>query len=432
MKELSSRVAASLLVLSSLAAPFAAHTQTPRAAPPMGDVFNSNSCETPDRDSGCAPVRWGWGDCPGSKAPCDWCYGRHGVFAYVRRTNRIYRLSSGCTNLAQLDPADVFWLVADAGTEQRMGAAGARCQRIDRVGLVCQVPPSDFKQTREGGTPQTTEKKPKADDPAVAAARQIIAGWNQKQAVLRGGIRYTSTDFDGQKLHAVRLTAQDGFRVALAGPQGARLGEAVPTGEVGGVTGTFSNWPSRSVAPGGPVIHQGQVAAPNRSLKGSTPMPRSFLGWTGRAFFIDDLEAYGDAKTQGDFLQRSYIGGMGTKEGIGGLGHLLKDGSDIHRKEAMGAQGFDSAQAGDTPNARALAGVSADGGTLYLLVEEGDGTARPPRGAGTGEMIRILSGLGATNAVLLDGGGSAQIAVPSKHVDTRGGGGRKLPTWILF
>ena len=433
-----------IAAIAALALPLALAAQTPRVAPPMGDVFSTNSCETPDRDAGCAPVRFGWGDCPDRRGACDWCYGRHGVFAYVRRTNRTYRLSSGCNDLAHQDPGDVFWVVADAGTEERMNAAGADCQQTDRLGLICQVPTNDFKGTAGAGrgrSPQGSRKKPPAVDPVAEAARQIAAGWNQPGSRLKAGVSYTAATFAGKPLHAVRITGDAGFRAALAGPGGIRLGAAVASGrangEVGGVTGTFSNWspdlpPGTPIAPGGPVIHGGKVAAPNRSFKGSTPMPRSFLGWTGQGFFVADVPAFPSAAAQQSFLQQDLINGRGAKEGLGGLGRLLADGDDVHGKAAMGQQGFDGAQAGDRPNARAVAGVSADGGTLFLLVEEGNGQARPPSGAATGQMVRLLSALGARDAVLMDGGGSAEIAVPDRGVDNHSGDGRKLPTWILF
>jgi hypothetical protein len=427
--------------------PLALGAQTPRVAPPIGDVFSSKSCETPDRDAGCAPVRFGWGDCPDHRGACDWCYGQHGVFAYVRRVHKTYNLSSGCDDLGQQAPGDVFWVVADAGTRERMNAAGADCQSTGRLGLICQVDPSAFKNPGRGRSPQNPqERPPAAADPAAEAARQIATGWNQPGARLKAGVSYTSTGFSGQRLHAVRITGEAGFRVALSGPGGLRLGQAVAQGsirngkvggEVGGGTGTFSNWsPNLSrdtrIAPGGPVIQGGRVTAPNRSLQGTTPKPRSLLGWTGQGFFVADVPAFQDAEAQRRFLEQNVIAQRGATEGLGGLGRLLASGDDVHRRVAMGPQGLNPQQAGDTPNARAVAGVSADGGTLFLLIEEGNGQAYPPKGATTEQMVRLLSALGARDAVLFDGGGSAEIAVPARGVESLGGGGRNLPTWILF
>src|SRR5579883_476034 len=45
----------------------------------------SDPCYTPARAESCPPVRFGWGDCPGTRQTCDWCYGPNGVFAYQPR-----------------------------------------------------------------------------------------------------------------------------------------------------------------------------------------------------------------------------------------------------------------------------------------------------------------------------------------------------------
>ena len=84
---------------------------------------------------------------------------------------------------------------------------------------------------------------------------------------------------------------------------------------------------------------------------------------------------------------------------------------------------------------RAVAGVSNDHQTLILLVQAGDS------GATLSELARILKGLGAWDAVIMDGGGSAQIVIqpPGQKeptVDNRPEharpGPRRLPTAILF
>ncbi len=52
----------------------------------------------PARGPNCPKVRFGRGDCPGSRQACDWCYGPSGVFAYSPRGS-VYTLSSGCDKL---------------------------------------------------------------------------------------------------------------------------------------------------------------------------------------------------------------------------------------------------------------------------------------------------------------------------------------------
>jgi hypothetical protein len=418
---------------------------------PRSDVFNSNSCETPDRARGCAPVRWGWGNCPGSREACDWCYGQRGVFAYVRRTNRTYKLSSGCENLETQSPSDVFWVVTDDDTRSRMEAADADCRDMGSLGLICQDTGGRFRSTRnpaQPGAPDSKPSRPPVAQPSTAAqqvARQIIDGWRQPGSRLKAGVSYTSTSFGGRRMHAVRVSGGNGLRVAFASDAGgvplnkalsgkdAVISPGIPGGLSGGVTGTFSNWPARkgqAIAPGGPVIQGGKVALPNRSIGGQgRPVERSFLGWDGSGFFVADLPAT-DAPGFRSFLNDTILGRYSAQEGVGGLGRLLAGGMDVHSGIAQGRQGLDRNQAGDTRNARAVAGVSRDGGTLFLLVEEGNGAVG--QGATTKEMADILLGLGALDGVILDGGGSAQIAIPSRSVNNHAGDGRNLPTWILF
>src|SRR5579872_5497124 len=68
-------------------------------------------CYTPARGANCPPVRFGWGNCPGSRLACDWCYGPSGVFAYSPRGS-VYTLSSGCNNLG----ANTTWATKSTQT----------------------------------------------------------------------------------------------------------------------------------------------------------------------------------------------------------------------------------------------------------------------------------------------------------------------------
>ena len=77
-------------------------------------------------------------------------------------------------------------------------------------------------------------------------------------------------------------------------------------------------------------------------------------------------------------------------------------------------------------------GSSADGKTLYLIVIDGRSPHSP--GASTATMSGILKAAGASNAVSLDGGGSAQMMLKGGIV-SRPSDGRERPVangWFLF
>jgi exopolysaccharide biosynthesis protein len=68
---------------------------------------------------------------------------------------------------------------------------------------------------------------------------------------------------------------------------------------------------------------------------------------------------------------------------------------------------------------RTAAGVTADGALLLLVV---DGRQEASRGVSLSELARIMRGLGAVEAVNLDGGGSSAIVVKGHRLNHPTGG----------
>jgi TPR repeat protein len=282
------------------------------------------------------------------------------------------------------------------------------------------------------------------------AVQAILAGWANQTGRVADGVTYASARFGGATLHAVRVRigvrndgTLQGIRIGYA-PEPRTLQEFVRENAppaVGAVTGTFSNYPykDKPPMPGGPVVHDSKLVAANRtfakpSSDPSAPwvcVPRSFLGYGPQGLFVKDAPAFDTAEQMSQF-----VGKLSAQEGVGGLGRLLDAGRDVHQSVATEQQKLKAGQADDGPNARAVAGVSNDHQTLILLVQEGD--SRQQTGAGLGELARMLKRLGAWDAVIMDGGGSAQIVIqpPGQKEPTinnrPGGKARRLPTAILF
>jgi exopolysaccharide biosynthesis protein len=87
------------------------------------------------------------------------------------------------------------------------------------------------------------------------------------------------------------------------------------------------------------------------------------------------------------------------RHAVGGFYALLKDGL-LTERSASGAK---------TRHPRSAAGVSADGFTLYLLVI--DGRRIGSIGATEQETALLLQALGASDGILMDGGGSSALAL---------------------
>ena len=395
--------------------------------PPGEDTFSSNSCETPDRnDSRCPKPRFGWADCPGQRGvPCDICYGPNGPFAAVPRTNPSYKLSSGCDALSKLPPGQVIWINQPPAVRDRIEEEGGSCWPEGGY-ILC----------------KSDDKKPASPPPSPEeiAAEQIKEGWSDAGSTVAPGVSYTSVTFGGDILHAVRLSKP--FVISAARTQITDKGGKKKTwqwsgktvyqfakdapGATGGVTGTLSGWPASPPNPAGPVVSEGKLVEPvQRSFTASGQVERSFLGHDGRRYFIRDLAPDPDFAS---YVQT--VKDLGAQEGLGGLGRLLDGGEDVHER-AQTEQGLLD-QASDKPNARAVAGTVGEGSGLILLVQQG---VRAKRGAGMGQLAKILKKLDVEDAVILDGGGSAEIVVKKGDEKdwTHGGApGRKLPTAILF
>src|SRR5580658_9802510 len=114
------------------------------------DFCSSNAaCYTPARGPQCPTVRFGWGNCPGSRQACDWCYGPNGVFAYTPRGSQ-YTLSSGCNQLG----SNTTWATRDPQVAQSMTSAGGNCTPDGRGGYTCSnVDPAQYKLAANCGNP---------------------------------------------------------------------------------------------------------------------------------------------------------------------------------------------------------------------------------------------------------------------------------------
>ena len=401
----------SILALALIAAPLVA-----QGSPP-GDLFSTNTCESPARDdASCPKVRWGWGDCPGQpRVACDWCYGSDGrPFAYVKRTNRTYRLASGCENLTELPPDQVQWVIDDEDIAEILEDAGAQCQKA-REGYICQ-----------DVSPQKPPRRPEpapASSPESKAAKDLLRQWGRPGKRVSHG----TTSYGGDTLHAVRI--EGGIQVAFSKKPGKTVkqfvADALKNGikVVGGVTGTFFS--PASLLPAGPVISGGQVAADNRPSHGSHFVPRSMLVCKGSRCYIENLPV-----DESPAALRQRLNGMvqnGVREALGGAGRLLSDGQ-IQTSPEQGVADLSS----PVRDARVAAGIDGRG-ALVLLVQQGDDRGRPARGASARNLAMIFQELGVLDAILLDGGGSTQISIPGSNVLYEPTApARPQPTAILF
>jgi hypothetical protein len=388
-----------------------------------GDTFNVNPGNVNPGN-----VNPGGGGLAGEPA-----IGQYGRDPECGGTNRVYydRLYGSTAMVLGADEAQRLYRATQGQIWQRCGACGARVicwprqgfdqflaqARSDQPSTAPPPAPSPFfwEQPADAATP-----------PATKAAADILRQWNAADP--RRPVTYAQTTFDGQKLHAVKVTG----RIAIDfDPKGKTLQDFVAAhpGASGAVTGTFSGYPN-TMNVGGPVVQNGKLIAPPFGLVGGVPpWQRSFLGNGPRGFFVTEVGPFANnaetAKSLAPAVER-----LGADQGLGGLGRLLDHGSDVHKTTGLGTQHFSAAQISDGPNARAVAGVSGDGRTLMLLVEEGNGQAGT--GAGVDEMAQVLRGLGASDAVIMDSGGSAQIFLPSANANNRPNDARRLPTAIVF
>ena len=106
---------------------------------------------------------------------------------------------------------------------------------------------------------------------------------------------------------------------------------------------------------------------------------------------------------------------------VGGYHRILADGQPAQRT-------FNEGTASAQRHPRSAAGISSNGGTLYLLVIDG----RRPGSIGATELetAQLLRSLGSYNGLNLDGGGSSAFAIRNsdgtvKTVNTPGGLGRE-------
>jgi Phosphodiester glycosidase len=379
------------------------------------DRFNVNTCQTPERDDrGCGQVRWGWGSCPGNvKEACDWCYGPDGgVFAYVKRTNKTYKLASKCEQLAQLPPEDVFWSVTDPEVVDRMESAGGTCVP-DRGVYICQrVDPQVYRQqtrrpARDVSTPVRnpdtgdlepgTPCVPKRNAPALSTGYDAIP------------IRRLDI-LEGEKFRANPGSFAKKYEALANGTFFAAPKPGAPIGPVGPVVvnGVSRSQGFTQAGRGAIVVSKGQggddvvrvVRQPAgrtpEEIRGAFPNMRDFMG--GGALLIEDGRAVStdDLLTRQQFRNPSRTGDKpaGTNQGLhaaqmnsayhtligvrNGTAYLLinktkKTGSQIQRD--LCEQGFDDV-------------VMFDGGRAFVYYRNGE--EQP----GTYKNLPGLTGLG--------------------------------------
>jgi hypothetical protein len=121
-------------------------TGTSRRPPPsrkeVDFCTSAARCFTPARGPECPKVRFGWGNCPGSRQACDWCYGPNGVFAYSPRSST-YTLDSGCNRLGK----DTTWSTKDPQVLDWMKSAGGTCTSNGRGVYSCtKIDPARFRE----------------------------------------------------------------------------------------------------------------------------------------------------------------------------------------------------------------------------------------------------------------------------------------------
>ncbi|SPE27347.1 exported hypothetical protein [Candidatus Sulfopaludibacter sp. SbA6] len=144
-------------------------------SPPPPDFCSSPAaCYTPARGPNCPQVRFGWGDCPGSRQACDWCYGPNGVFAYTPRGST-YTLNSGCNQFGN----NATWTTKDAQIAQWMSQAGGNCVSDGRGGYTCSnVDAGRFKQAANCGSTGTPPAPAQAPAQAPAPTPTASSGNN--------------------------------------------------------------------------------------------------------------------------------------------------------------------------------------------------------------------------------------------------------------
>ena len=141
----------------------------PQQPPPQSSQSSTGdcSCYTPARGSQCAasPLH-GWGDCPGSKQACDYCYGPNGVFAYAPRGSQ-YTLATACSQLG----TNATWSTQDSQVAQSMRNAGGNCNSDGQGGYSCSnVDPAKYQQTASCGNRAPSQTPSQAPCPVNSSS----------------------------------------------------------------------------------------------------------------------------------------------------------------------------------------------------------------------------------------------------------------------
>jgi hypothetical protein len=359
--------------------------------PTGSDTFNVNTCQTPERDSrSCGPVRWGWGSCPGNpKAACDWCYGPDGVFAYVKRTHKTYKLASKCEQLAELPPDEVFWSVSDPDVVDRMESAGGTCVPEGEI-YICQgVDPEVYRRTAKApgrGGPIVPRKQETGDLPADSPCEPS------------GGTRALA-DYDVIPIQ--RLELRDGLEFRRDPGRFARNYEAL-------TNGTFFGSPAKGapVEPVGPIVIGGQ----QRLRKDGKPIGFTPAGRGGIAVFKGkDGDVVRVVRQPGRTLPEIRNAFPGVDEFMGGGALLIEDGRAVGTEDLLERQRFTNpSRTGDPPrgtNQGLHAGQMNSAFHTLVGVRNGKAFLLIPRSPKTGSRIqRDLCEQGFQDVVMFDGG----------------------------
>jgi hypothetical protein len=252
---------------------------------------------------------------------------------------------------------------------------------------------------------------------------------------IAAGVRYSRVAHGGRNLHALEFAPGVPLSVWIGAPTGngsSRLTSTVPEmarNAILALNGSFSSPADATMSQAlGPVIRAGRVEVNSATYKpGWGPVPRSFIGWgvNGRPFIGEARAGESGEMLRNRLNQEDRM----PRDVLGGLGSLLIGGrlADDH---ARNVQGLVDGQASDAPNARTVAGMTPDG-RVFVLVQEGDAGQR--QGAGVRQLGQILLSLDATEGVILDGGGTSHVVIPSRKVDSRAGQHqRQIPTGLRF
>lgn len=166
----------------------------------------------------------------------------------------------------------------------------------------------------------------------------------------------------------------------------------------------------------------GTVVAVERG--GRTPIPKGGAVLQARGFERRALLAEASIGTTVTIRLRLPDLPAGTRDGIGGGPLLVRDGRVVRQA----GQGF-SPDGYAVRHPRTAVGQQPNGRLLFAVA---DGRSRSSYGLRTRALAKIMAGLGAVNAMALDGGGSSTIAFDGRVLNTPSDGTPRRVATGLF